>query len=303
MKSLILNNKLTIPSIGLGTWRSEQGEVAKAVEYALLESRYQHIDCAAIYGNEKEIGTAFKKVFRSDKKRQDTFVTSKLWNTQHHPDNVEAACKQTLADLNLEYLDLYLIHWGIAFQPSTESDPMGDNGIIKTEKVSLYQTWQAMEKLVENGLVRSIGVSNFTAPMLLDLVTSSQIKPVVNQIEIHPYNTQEALVEFCQKLDVQVTAYSPLGSINDKSPRPLEDKLVTRIAKAYGKTPAQILIRWSHQRDLIVIPKSTNTNRIAENIDVYDFELEEKDMKQLNSLNKDFRFVDPSQWWGIPYFK
>jgi diketogulonate reductase-like aldo/keto reductase len=302
-KTLTLNNNHTMPTIGLGTWRSPKGEVKAAVKYALTEAGYTHIDCASIYGNEKEIGEAFVEVFAEGKvKREDIFITSKLWNTEHHPDNVEKACRKTLADLQLEYLDLYLVHWGIAFEHKDNPEPVRD-GMVVTEPVPTIETWKAMEQLVEKGLVKSIGVANFTTAMIVDLLSYAKIKPVINQIEIHPYNTQEDVVNYCHKKEIHVTAYSPLGSNGGKIERPIKDPVVIDLAAKYQKSPAQILIRWSIQRDLVVIPKSVDTNRIAENIQVFDFELSADDMKKINDLNKNFRFVDPIDWWGLPYFR
>ncbi len=298
-----LNNKRKIPALGLGTWKSEKGKVANVIEKAVIDFDYRHIDCASVYGNEKEIGEAFNKIFSSKKvSRNDLFITSKLWNTKHHPDNVEKACKQTLNDLQIDYLDLYLMHWGIAFAPGNNLEPIGKNGMVRTEPVSIKETWQAMEKLVEEGLVKSIGVSNFTVMMIIDLLSYARIKPVMNQVEIHPYNSQQELVDFCHKQGIQVTAYSPLGSSDLNSQRPIDDKTVIEIAACYKKTPAQILIRWSLQRDLVVIPKSTNFDRVAENIDVLGFELSNNDMEKINKLNKNYRFVDPVGW-GFSYFK
>lgn len=297
-----LNNTLKIPSLGLGTWRSEKLQAGTAVEFALTSAGYKHIDCASIYGNEKEIGEVFHKVFSAGHiKREEIFITSKLWNTNHHPDHVEAACRKTLADLRLEYLDLYLVHWGIAFEYGENPEPVR-NGAAKTEPVALYQTWKAMEQLVKKGLVKSIGVANYTAPMILDLLAYAKIVPVTNQIEIHPYNSQEELVKYCQKNQIHVTAYSPLGSVDDGETRPLEDLVIKELAAKYSKSPAQVLIRWSLQRGLIVIPKSTNPTRITENSNVTDFELSLDDIKAINGLNKNHRYVDPSDWWGIPYF-
>ncbi|MDA1079128.1 MAG: aldo/keto reductase [bacterium] len=300
--SITLNNGKTMPQLGLGTWRSEPGKVGAAVETA-LKIGYRHIDCAAIYMNEPEVGEAFSRVFaQGDVAREDIFVTSKLWNNKHHPDVVEEACRQTLTDLQLEYLDLYLIHWGIAFKPSKEKEPLDETGLIMTEPVSIQDTWRAMESLVEKGLVKSIGVANFTTAMLIDLLTYAKVKPVMNQVEIHPYNAQPELVNFCLAKDVAVTAYSPLGSHGDASNKPISDAAVLSIAKAHNKTPAQVLIRWSLQRGLVVIPKSTNPDRIAENANVFDFELSDAEMEKLTKLNRNYRFVDPIEWWGLGYF-
>jgi diketogulonate reductase-like aldo/keto reductase len=293
-----------IPLIGLGTWRSSKNSVGDAVEYAISKAGYRHIDCASVYGNEKEIGTSFNKVLSSGKvKREDLFITSKLWNTDHDPVNVEAACRKTLKDLQLEYLDLYLVHWGIAFVHGNEIEPMGDNGMAKTVPVPTYETWRAMEQLVEKGLVKNIGVANFTVAMLVDLLTYAKIKPAMNQVEIHPYNSQEALVDYCKKMGIKVTAYSPFGSQWNDTDKPISNEIIVKIAKDHGKTPAQVLVKWLYQRGIITIPKSVRPDRIESNIKVSDFELTDAEMKQIFALNRNHRFVDPIDWWGIPYFK
>jgi len=314
--NLILNTGAKMPMIGLGTWKSPADKAGEAVKFALTEGGYNHIDCAAIYRNEKEIGSAFKEVFGDSKrKREDVFITSKLWNTEHQPKAVSKACQATLADLDLEYLDLYLMHWGVAAKPDDEPGPnsvgredeeLDENGILVTEKVSIQETWEAMEGLVKKGMVRAIGVANFTAPMILDLLTYAKIPPAVNQIELHPYLQQTELVEFCQAKNIVVTAYSPLGTPGNSAekglPVLLEDEKILEIAKSHGKSPAQVLLRWGIQRQTIVIPKSVTGARINENIAVFDFELSEKEMVDIVSLNRNLRFVNPSDWWKIPYF-
>ena len=287
-----------MPVLGLGTWQSPENEVGAAVTYALNEAGYTHVDCAKVYGNEKEIGQAFSQVFSAGKvKREDIFITSKLWNSDHDPKRVEAVCRQTLADLQLEYLDLYLIHWGIAFADESSKVRLG--------AFSLQDTWRGMEHLVELGLVRSIGVANYSAAMMIDLLSYAKVPPAVNQIELHPYNTQQQLVEYCQRSGVAVTAYSPLGNkarLHEGDPVLIEDPVVLEIANAIQKTAAQVLLRWAIQRNTIVIPKSVTPTRISENIAVFDFELTPEQMSQLDKLNINHRFVEPSATWGVPYF-
>ena len=316
VKNAVLNTGASMPAIGLGTWKSLPEQAGQAVEYALAEAGYGHVDCAAIYRNEKEIGQAFKKVFGGGiRKREDVFITSKLWNTEHSKSRARKACEATLADLNLEYLDLYLMHWGIAIPPydGEPANPHGryteqldGSGFLITEPVSVRETWEAMEELVAAGLVKAIGVANFTAPMLVDLLSYAKVKPAVNQIELHPYLSQDALVEFCQHENMVVTGYSPLGSpgnFRDKGfPVLVEDPVIVEIARGHGKSPAQVLIRWGMQRGTAVIPKSVTPARIKENIDAFDFELTAGEMETLGRLNRHLRFVNSAVWWKIPYF-
>jgi len=305
MQTIALNSKTKMPVLGLGTWRSPRNKAHDAVLYALEKANYIHIDCAYAYDNEAEIGKAFSKVFVSPAKRKKVFITGKLWNTFHHPKNVERNCRQTLKDLQLNYLDLYIIHWGVPMAPGREARPVDKDGVAVTEKVSIQQTWQAMEKLVKKGLVKSIGVSNFTTMMLFDLLTYAKIPPAVNQVELHPFNSQQGLVDFCHYHNIAVTAYSPLGSpgnFDQKDFDLLNNSTIKKIAKRHKKTPAQVLIRWTIQRNTIVIPKSVTPKRIKENIDVFDFKLTKEDTKAINKLNQNHRFINPKDWWGIPYF-
>lgn len=297
------NDGNSIPVLGLGTWKSEKNLVGDAVKFAITKAGYRHIDCASIYKNEEEIGKALKETFYSVK-REELFITSKLWNTEHRAEYVEKAFKKTLSDLNVEYLDLYLMHWGIAFKKSDNLEPLGKDGKIVTDNVPVQATWQAMEKLVKKGLVKSIGVANFTGPMLVDLLSYAEINPVMDQIELHPYNTQVELIDFCKYKEIVVTAYSPLGrqGADRDGSRLFDEHIIESLAKKYKKTKAQILLNWAVGRGTVAIPKSTTPERIAENIDIFDFELTDEEKNDINSLNKNYRFVNPSSLWGIPYF-
>lgn len=298
-----------MPALGLGTWMSAPGEVGAAVTKA-IEFGYRHIDCAAIYGNEAEIGQALADVIaRGVVRRDQLWITSKLWNDAHAPSEVGAALSQTLSDLRLEYLDLYLVHWPVAMKKGVKMPQKGDD-LIPLSELPLIETWKALEACVGQGKTRHIGVSNFSSKKVEDLVQASEVKPAVNQVELHPYLQQRTLIEACQRLGVVMTAYSPLGSKERPSvmkqegePIVLEDPTILEIASRHQASPAQVLIAWALGRGTSVIPKSTKAHRIEENFASAQLELSEQDMSAIAALDKHRRYLDGSVWEvpGSPY--
>ncbi|CAH0559519.1 unnamed protein product [Brassicogethes aeneus] len=289
---ITFNNGKTIPIFGLGTWKSKPGEVGQAVKDA-IDAGYRHIDCAHVYGNEKEIGEALKEKFAEGKvKREDIFITSKLWCTHHRPGAVEEALKNTLQDLGLKYLDLYLIHWPFAFKEGSEPFPSGDDKFADYDYVD---TWKAMEEVQKKGLTMSIGISNFNKRQIERVLQNCTIVPQTNQIEVHPYLIQTKIIEFCKSKGITITAYSPLGSpdrpgAKPTDPKMLDDVKITAIAKKYNKTPAQVVLKYQVQRGNITIPKSVTKSRIIENFDIWNFDLTKDDIALIDTFDCNGRF-------------
>ncbi len=292
MKNLLFLNGDKFPALGLGTWLSKKNEVYEAV-LAAIKAGYRHIDCAYIYGNEKEIGAALHEAFKLGLvKRQDLFITSKLWNSDHAPERVELAIQKSLADLQLDYLDLYLIHWPVAFKTGHDQVKSSTDLYTRAE-MPLSTTWKAMEQLKKAGLARHIGVSNFDIPKLTRLMKDAELKPEVNQVELHPYLQQADLLAFCQENGVLLTAYAPLGSRNlmQSEAGLTREKLIVDIAAKHGCTPAQVLLAWNMERDVVVIPKSVNEGRIAENFGSLNVKLDADDMAQISTLERNLRIT------------
>lgn len=309
MNSITLSSEEKLPSLGFGFWKVDRAEAADVAVQA-LRFGYRHLDCACDYGNEQEVGEGIRQALSTGVcSREEVWVTSKLWNTFHRAEYVQAACERSLRDLGLQYLDLYLIHFPIAqsyvapetrYPPGWFFDPAAEKPAMIEDRVPISETWQAMEQLVEKGLVRHIGVCNFGTSLLRDLLSYAKIRPAVLQVESHPLLVQSKLLRFCQQERIAFTAFSPLGAISYLSldmagPEEslLDHPLIRSIAETHGKTSAQVLLRWGIQRGTSVIPKTSKPERMAENLNIFDFELTGDEMKAVSSLDRHRRFNDP----------
>jgi alcohol dehydrogenase (NADP+) len=298
-----------MPALGLGTWKSSPGAVERAVAEA-LDVGYRHIDCAWIYENEQEIGRALGRAIDEGRVRRDElWITSKLWNDMHELPRVRPALERSLESLRLDYLDLYLMHWPVALRRGVLVPRRGED-FLTLEEVPLAETWAAMEDCVGAGLCRAIGVSNFSARKLAGILEAARVRPAVNQIEAHPFLQQPELLSYCRSEGVHVTAYSPLGSADrpsvlkrDREPSLLDDPIVGAIANKHARTPAQVLIAWSLGRDTSVIPKSVDPRRLRENFAAAEVRLDDEDMTRLARLDRHFRFLLGGFWTipGSPY--
>jgi len=303
---------MELPEVGFGLWKIAADECADVV-YQAIKTGYRHLDSASDYGNEKAVGEGIKRALAEGLcQREDLWVTSKLWNTYHAKEHVLPALERTLADLQLEYLDLYLIHFPIAlayvpfetrYPPEWVFDPDDDSPEMKSSSVPLSETWAAMEQFKSSGLARHIGVCNYSSGLLHDLMSYANHKPEVLQIESHPYLTQEKLIRLAKAYGMAVTAFSPLGASSyyelgmaDAAESVLDLALVKQIASRLGKSPAQIILRWGIQRGTSVIPKSTGTARMKENLAVTNFVLSDAEMKSISALNINRRFNDPGDF-------
>lgn len=299
----------TMPPVGFGLWKIPQEDTAGAVVEA-IRAGYRHFDSAADYANEAESGEGFARAIAEGLvTREELWITSKLWNTFHAPEHVEEACRKTLADLQVDCLDLYLIHFPIALEyvpieerypPEWLFNPDADEPEMRLAQVPLHKTWHAMEALVEKGLVNRIGVCNYNTGLIHDLMSYATIKPSHLQIESHPYLTQEKLIRCAQGYGIDVTAFSPLGAqsyfelnMAEAGESLLGAAPVMVAAQAHGKSPAQVLLKWGVQRGTSIIPKTSRPERMRENLDIDDFELSAVEMAAISALNQDRRFNDP----------
>ena len=302
----------SMPTVGLGLWKIDPGAVADAV-YQAVKVGYRHLDSAADYGNEKEVGEGIALAITDGLcSRDELWVTSKLWNTYHRREHVEAACRKSLEDLGLDYFDLYLVHFPIAlsyvdfndrYPPEWIFDPEAENPGMQLDAVPLSETWGAMEKLVEVGLCRQIGICNYSTSLVHDLMSYARIKPAMLQVESHPYHTQEALLRTAQQYGIAVTAFSPLGALSYVSldmatvdDSVLTEPVVMAAAQRIGATAAQVVLCWGIQRGTAVIPKTSNPQRLVENLHLSELSLNEDEMAAISALNQNRRFNDPGHF-------
>ena len=290
-RTQLLNDGNVIPTLGLGTWKSNPPEECTLAITSALRNGLTHLDCASAYANEHVIGKCLSKVFGDeDTSREDVFITSKLWNDRRKPDDVREALEQTLEDLQLEYIDLYLIHWPVCWKRGTV--------LVDDTETSIEECWKTMEQLKREGKVKSIGVSNFNQEQLTKLMKHSEIKPAVNQIESHPMLPNDALIQFSKKMGVAVTAYSPFARGSEL----FKNEIVRKIAERRQTTPSKVILRWHLQRGVIVIPKSASEIRAKENADfqaLETFSLTEEDMEELRALDCDYSTA-PAPWSHFP---
>ncbi|PKY04918.1 aldo/keto reductase family protein [Aspergillus campestris IBT 28561] len=313
-----LNSGFEMPAVGFGLWKVDNNTCADTV-YNAIKAGYRLFDGACDYGNEVECGQGVQRAIADGLvKRSELFIVSKLWNTFHESQHVEPICRKQLADWGVDYFDLYIVHFPVSLKyvDPAERYPPGwmaaDGKTIEPAKATIQETWTAMEALVGKGLARSIGVSNFSAQLLMDLLRYASIVPATLQIEHHPYLVQSRLVEYAQRNGITVTGYSSFGpsSFVELEVKNAVDatilfqhETVKSIAAAKKRTPAQVLLRWATQRGIAVIPKSSSSTRMAENLDVTGWDLEEKEIEAISALDRGLRFNDPLNYgMYVPIF-
>ncbi|XP_075711910.1 aldo-keto reductase family 1 member C23-like protein isoform X2 [Rhinoderma darwinii] len=310
---IIMNDGHKIPVIGFGTYAPEKFPkiLAEEATKVAIEVGYRHIDCADLYGNEADVGRAMReKITDGTVRREDLFYTGKLWSTFQTPDRVRPVLEKSLQNLQLEYMDLFIIHTPLEMKPGDDPFPMDENGQILYHNTDIRDTWEAMERCKHAGLVKSIGVSNFNRRQI-ELILNKpglKYKPVCNQVECHIYLNQRKLLDYCRSQGIVLVGYSVLGSSRDEkwidqnSPVVLEDPVLVTIAKRHNKTPAQVAMRYFLQLGVVVLAKSFNLKRIQENFQVFDFYLPPEDIKDLEALNRNYRYVPAIGWEDHPKF-
>ncbi|KAK2575283.1 hypothetical protein KPH14_008135 [Odynerus spinipes] len=305
--TVTLNDGTNIPVLGLGTWQG--GDNPAVVEQAVkdaVDAGYRHFDCAYIYGNEKEIGKALReKITEGVVKREDLYITTKLWNTDHKREKIVPACKQSVKNFGLDYIDLYLIHWPISYKDNAKGLwPVDNEGNPMYGCEDYLDTWRGMEDCVKLGLTKSIGLSNFNSVQIDRVLSIARIKPVMNQVECHPSLNQKKLREFCAKRNIAITAYSPLGSPARPWAKPGDSQLIIEqpeiiaITKIYGKTPAQVILRYLIDIGTIPIPKSSSKERIKQNLDIFDFKLTPEEIAKMNKFDCGLRVCPAKEFKG-----